>query len=103
MRPIINHPQTPEEWNHLPQEFNEYLEYLDKVRLEKLSKEVIDPLYPTYDYEWELDSEIPFETILLYWNDVEKELPDPIKILTEINDCIAETSYDDYISSFYAY
>lgn len=101
-RPKLNYPENQDSWNHLPQEFLDYLNVLDEIRKEHLAKEVIDPLYSHYDYEWEMDDEIPLRTVLEYWND-DKDLPEPDFILDEINDCMAETSYDDWVSSFYSY
>jgi len=101
-RPKLNYPENQESWNDLPKEFHDYLNVLDEVRKTHLEKQVIDPLYPNYDYDWELDEEIPLRTVLEYWNDP-KELPSPDDILDEINDCMAETSYDDWVSSFYSY
>lgn len=101
-RPKLNYPENQDSWNHFPQEFLDYLNVLDEIRKEHLAKEVIDPLYSHYDYEWEMDDEIPFRTVLEYWND-DKDLPEPDLILDEINDCMAETSYDDWVSSFYSY
>jgi hypothetical protein len=103
IRTFIQVPTNQEEWDNLPQEFNDYLDNLNEARIKLSDSQVVDPLYPSYDYEWELDEEIPFTTILLYWNDLNKELPNHQKILDEINECMAETSYYDYISSFYSY
>lgn len=103
MRQYIDYPESQDSWNNLPKDFLEYLDFLDEIREEELKKVVIDPLYPSYEYEWSLDSEIPLRTVLEYWNTLDKELPDPIHIFNEIHDCIAETSYDDYVSSFYSY
>lgn len=102
-RKFIHTPKTQDEWDNLPQEFSDYLDSLNQARIKLADSQVVDPLYPSYDYEWDLDEEIPFTTILLYWNDLNKELPNHQKILDEVNECIAETSYDDYISSFYSY
>jgi hypothetical protein len=102
-RTLLNYPESQDSWDNLPKEFTDYLNFLDEIRIETAKQQVVDPLYPTYDYEWELDEEIPLITILNYWNDVNKELPDPNVIFEEINDCFAETSYDDYVSSYYSY
>lgn len=101
-RPKLNYPETPDSWKQLPQEFLDYLNVLDEVRKEHLAKELNDPLYSHCDYEWEMDDEIPLRTVLEYWNN-DKELPSPDFILDEINDCMAETSYEDWVSSFYSY
>jgi transcription elongation factor GreA-like protein len=101
-REIINYPENPEDCN-FPDSFLKYLDELDEARGKMARSIPVDPLYQSYDYEWDLDEEIPMLTILQYWNDVEKDLPSHDVILEEINDCIAETSYDDYISSFYSY
>lgn len=102
-RSVVNYPVNPDSWNELPKDFLDYLEFLDEERIKLTKNNSTDPLYPTYDYEWELDEELPLTTILLYWNRLDEELPSPEVILKEINDCIAETSYYDYISSFYSY
>ncbi len=98
----LNYPENQDSWNSLPQEFLDYLNVLDEVKLVKFKEQVVDPLYPSYDYEWELDDDIALRTILEYWND-DKELPDPIVILDEINEGMAEAAYDAYVSSFYSY
>lgn len=103
MRTIINYPENQAGWDNLPEEFKNYLDQLNKIRLNQaIDHSYQDPVYPNYDYCWELDEDLAIQTILHYWNDVENQLPEPIKILDEINDCIAEASYDDYASSFYS-
>jgi hypothetical protein len=34
---------------------------------------------------------------------VNKELPEPDKLLDEINEGMGEAAYDDYVSSYYSY
>lgn len=102
-REYIHTPKTQNEWNNLPQGFSDYLDSLDEARVNLSNSQVVDPLYPSYDYEWCLDEEIPFTTILSYWNDLDKELPSHQKILDEINEGMAEAAYDSYVSSFYSY
>lgn len=102
-RSVVNYPVNPDSWNELPKDFLDYLEFLDEERIKLTKNNSTDLLYPTYDYEWDLDSEIPMTTILLYWNRLDEKLPSPKVILKEINDCIAEQSYDYYIGSFYSY
>lgn len=103
MRQVINYPEKQEDWDNLPEEFKNYLDHLDKIRLEQAVKHSNkDPMYPNYDYCWELDEDLAIQTILHYWNNLDKKLPEPIKILDEINDCFSEHSYDDYASSFYS-
>jgi hypothetical protein len=94
---------NPNDWNKLPQDFLDYLDYLDEERIKLTHQNSKDPLYPTYNYEWDIDDEIPMMTIISYWNNLEESLPEVNIILEEIDDCIAETSYDNYISSFYSY
>ncbi len=103
MRQIINYPETPDSWDKLPTEFKQYLDNLQKVKEQLAKQNYQDPIYPSCDYLWELDEDISIQTILIYWNDVEKELPDYNTILKEINDCYAENAYDEYVSSFYSY
>ncbi len=102
-RSAIEYPKSQDDWNNLPKEFNDYLSVLDQARQNKAESIPVDPLYPSYDYEWELDDEIPFNIILMYWNDVNKELPDSDKLLDDINDSLAESAYDDYVGSYYSY
>ena len=101
-RPFANY-SGPESWDDLPEEFTYYLDVLDKIRIKKVNEQVVDPLYPSYDYDWELDEEIPLTTILYYWNNLDKELPEPDKLLDEINEGMGEAAYDDYVSSYYSY
>lgn len=101
-RQNINYPETQLDWDNLPQQFKDYLDSLDEAKNELVSNQKVDPLYPSYDYEWELDEEIPFRTILEYWNSND-ELPEHQVIFDEINDCMAEAAYDYYVSSFYSY
>lgn len=98
----LNYPETQDSWNELPQEFKNYLDVLDEVRLSEVKTQVIDPLYPSYDYDWELDEEIPLRTVLEYWNR-DDELPEPIVILNEIQDGMEEAAYDAFVSSYYSY
>ena len=102
-RTLLNYPESQDSWDNLPKEFTDYLDVLDEIRVRKVNEQVVDPLYPSYDYEWELDQEIPLSTILYYWNDVNKELPEPDKLLDEINEGMGEAAYDDYVSSYYSY
>ena len=101
-RQNINYPETQEDWDNLPQQFKDYLDTLDEAKNKLVYNQKVDPLYPSYDYEWELDDEIPFRTILEYWNSSD-ELPDHKVIFDEINDYMAEAAYDYYVSSFYSY
>lgn len=101
-RQKVNYPETPDSWNELPQEFLDYLNDLDEARQIKLGQQVIDPLYPTYDYDWELDEEIPLRTVIEYWNS-DKELPEHSVVIDEANDCLAEAAYDYYVESWYSY
>ncbi len=102
-RTLLNYPESQDSWDNLPKEFTDYLDVLDETRVRKVNEQVVDPLYPSYDYEWELDQEIPLSTILYYWNDPDKELPEPDKLLDEINEGMGEAAYDDYVSSYYSY
>jgi hypothetical protein len=102
-RTFIHYPKTPESWNDLPKEFLDYLDYLDDERVKLTHQNSKDPLYPTYNYEWDIDDELSLMTIIPYWNKLDDELPEANIILKEIDDCVAETSYDNYISSFYSY
>jgi hypothetical protein len=89
-RQIINYPETQVEWDNLPQDFLDYLDVLDEVK----SK---------YDYFWELDSHLAFETIIYYWNKINDPLPTNDELLSGINEGYAEAAYEDYVSSFYSY
>ena len=101
-RQSIEIPITQENWNNLPQEFNEFLDTLDEVRQVFASKQTVDPLYPSYDYEWEMDSTIALDTAAYYWNS-DEELPSPEIIINEINEAFAEAAYDDWVSSAYSF
>jgi hypothetical protein len=102
-RTVIDVPRNQDDWNNLPKEFTDYLDALDEVKQNKAKSIPVDPLYPYYDYQWEFDSEIPFMTVLSYWNAVDKELPDSDKLVDEINEGLGEAAYDDHVSSFYSY
>ena len=105
-RQTIDYPETQENWVNLPQEFQDYLEVLDNAKnvKAKIANFPVDPLYPTYDYEWwELDDKLALETILYYWNQVDKELPSNDELLDNINEGYGEAAYDDYVSSTYSY
>jgi hypothetical protein len=104
-RQIINYPETQDSWENLPQDFLDYLDVLDNARVVKanIANTPGDPLYPTYDYEWELDNKLALETILYYWNRVDKELPSNDEVLDYINEGYGEAAYDDYVSSAYSY
>lgn len=101
-RPFIQEPVTTENWKDLPKEFNDFLDGIDAARKVAESKEVIDPLYPSYDYDWEVDSDIPLQTAIYYWNS-DEELPSFEVIIEEINDALGEAAYDDWVSSAYSY
>lgn len=103
MRFVIEEPKTQEDWNNLPSEFLFYLNEVDSVRQSLLKKEVIDPLYPSYDYDWEVDSDIPFNTILYYWNRVNDELVNPDEMVELIQDELGSAAWDDYCASAYSY
>ena len=102
MRQLIQEPKTQADWDNLPSEFTQFLDAIDKVRNEFASTQVIDPLYPNYDYDWETDDDIPFQTALYYWNSP-KDLPSPDIIVKEINEALGERAYDDWVSSAYSY
>jgi hypothetical protein len=104
-RQTIDYPETQESWDNLPQDFLDYLDVLDNAKIVKanIANTPVDPLYPTYDYEWELDERLALETILYYWNQVDKELPDSNALLDDINEGYGEAAYDDYVSSAYSY
>ena len=105
-RQTIDYPETQENWENLPQEFLDYLDVLDNAKTVKANIAIspVDPLYPTYDYEWwELDDKLALETILYYWNQVDKELPSNDEVLDNINEGYGEAAYDDYASSAYSY
>jgi hypothetical protein len=101
-RPFIQEPVTADNWKDLPKEFNDFLDGIDEARKIAESKEVIDPLYPSYDYDWQVDSDIPLQTAIYYWNS-DMELPSAEVIVEEINDALAEAAYDDWVSSAYSY
>jgi hypothetical protein len=101
-RQIVQEPKTQSDWDNLPLEFTEFLDSLDAAREAAASKKIVDPLYPSYDYNWETDSEIPFSIALDYWNS-STELPDVNLIIEEINEALVEAAYDNYCSSFYSY
>jgi hypothetical protein len=100
---VINYPKTQDDWVNLPKEFTDYLDCLDEVKRNKAKDIVVDPLYPSYDYEWEVDDNLPLQVILEYWNDVNNELPDYEVVVEEINDSLAESAYNDYVSSSYSF
>jgi len=101
-RQHIQEPKTQADWDNLPQEFTDFLDVISEARDTAESKQVVDPLYPNCDYDWEIDSDIPFQTALHYWNST-KELPNPDVIVEEITEALGEQSYDDWVSSAYSY
>jgi len=84
-RPHLADPTTIEEWEALPIEFTEYLDQIEAARADLAKKEPIE----SYDYTWEVDDEIPFKTILQYWNDT-GELTDPIEVVEGIQEGLCE-------------
>lgn len=102
IRPFIQEPVTADNWKDLPKEFNQFLDDLDEARQNAASKEVIDPLYPSYDYDWEVDSDICLQTVIYYWNS-DKELPSLATIVEEVNEALCESAYDQWVSSAYSY
>lgn len=102
MRQHIEDPKTQTDWNNLPLEFTQFLDLIAEARDIAESKLVVDSLYPNFDYDWETDSEIPFQTALYYWNSP-KELPNPDVIVEEITEALGEQAYDDWVSSAYSY
>lgn len=103
IRQTIQEPITQTEWDKLPQEFIEFLDSVDEARDNAASSaENYDTIYPSYDYEWNIDSGIPFATILYYWNS-ENELPDPKQVIKEIQEGMEESAFDDCVASFYSY
>lgn len=103
MRQVIAEPQSQSEWDDLPVEFHQYLDEIDEARNNADSEQVIDPLYPNYEYSWDVDSSIPFDVIMHHWNRTDLPLPEPEKIVNEICDALGEASYDDWVSSSYSY
>lgn len=101
-RKVIQEPTTLSDWENLPKEFLKFVDEVDCVRNEMASKQDVDPLYPNYDYEWQVDSDLPIQMMVEYWNS-NKELPKAEKMVEEINEAMAEAAYDDYVSSFYSY
>jgi hypothetical protein len=102
IRPAIQEPITNENWNTLPAEFNVFLDSIDEAKKLAESKEIVDPLYPSYDYSWEVDSDIALQTAVYYWNSND-ELPSPNVIVEEITEALGEQAYDDWVSSAYSY
>jgi hypothetical protein len=103
MRQLITEPQSQIEWDNLPVEFHQYLDEIDEARKDADSKLVIDPLYPNCEYDWDVDSNIPLNVIMSYWNQVDSPLPKPEVIVNEICYALGEASYDDWVSSAYSY
>jgi hypothetical protein len=103
MRQVLTEPQSQEEWDNLPVVFHQYLDEIDEARQDAESKEVNDPLYPSYTYSWDVDSNIPLDVIMYHWNQVDSPLPEPKVIVEEISDALGEAAYDDWVASAYSY
>ena len=101
-RKVIQEPTTLSDWENLPKEFLKFVDEVDCARNELSLNQKVDPLYPNYDYEWQIDSDLSIQMMIEYWNS-NKELPKAEKIVEEINEAMAEAAYDDYVSSFYSY
>lgn len=102
-RQPIQLPSTNENWDNLPIEFLEFLDQVDSVR-EMMDKATpSDPLYPSYDYVWDVDSTIALDTLTYYWNKVDEPLPEINRIVEEISQAMGEAAYDSYVESAYSY
>lgn len=101
-RQHIEEPKTQADWDNLPQEFTQFLDLIAEARDTAESKQIVDPLYPNCDYDWETDDDIPFQTALHYWNSP-KKLPNTDVIAEEITEALSEQAYDDWVSSAYSY
>ena len=102
IRHTIVIPDSYEEWKNLPQEFHNFLDELDEVRKELSAQQVIDPLYPSYYYDWEVDSTLALDTVIYYWNS-DKDLPDVRRIVEEIEEAYGEDAYDSYMADAHSY
>ena len=58
-RKVIQEPITLSDWENLPKEFLKFVDEVDCARNKLALNQKVDPLYPTYDYEWEVDSDLP--------------------------------------------
>ena len=100
-RPTIEFPRIQQEWNDLPEAFTQSMEKVDLIRQSKANLQIIDPLYPSYDYDWDIDSTIPLETLIYYWNQTDKPLPDPEEVVEEINQGLGEAAFEAHEVSRY--
>lgn len=100
-RPILAFPRIQQEWNDLPAAFTEFMNKIDLIRQSKANLQIIDPLYPSYDYDWDIDSTIPLETLIYYWNQTDKPLPDPEEVVEEINEGLGEAAFEAHEVSRY--
>jgi hypothetical protein len=100
-RPILAFPQNNQEWDNLPAAFTEFMNKVDLIRQSKANLQIIDPLYPSYDYDWDIDSTIPLETLIYYWNQTDKPLPDPEEVVEEINEGLGEAAFEAHEVSRY--
>lgn len=103
IRTPVQVPVTQEDWFNLPADFEAFMNQVDSVRQQMDSAIPYDPLYPSYEYSWCIDESIAIETLIHYWNDVEKPLPDAAKIVEEITAAMGEADYDAYVASAYSY
>ena len=103
-RPTITIPDIHDydSWKKLPQEFHNFLDELDAIREELCNQQVIDTLYPSYSYDWAIDSTIALDTVVYYWNS-DKDLPDAKRIVKEIDEAYGEAAYDSYMADAHSY
>lgn len=99
-RPHIEFPDTNEEWDNLPKEFIEFIDEVDKVR-EECNKKEVKRNYQSYEYEWEVDSDVPLRVLISHWND-ERELPSYKEIVEDILDCLCEEAMIAHVESLYS-
>lgn len=82
-RPQVSVPNSFNEWGELPREFTDWLRALDDVR-EGLSRKMgRGSQFMGNRFSWDVDSGMPLETIVYYWNG-SGELPAPEEVVQNI-------------------
>lgn len=97
-RTTVEFPNSNDEWDNLPNDFKSFIDQVDVVR-EKMNQNEMKYTYPSYEYSWNVDSDIPLKTLIYLWNSNES-ISDLQELVKDITNGIAEDAFTYYYSSF---
>jgi hypothetical protein len=99
-RPYVTFPISNKEWDNLPNEFKLFIDQVDEVRNQMEEREM-KYTYPSYDYSWNVDSDIPLQTLIHLWNS-DESISDIKELVKDISTGLAEEAFMDYYASSYS-